>query len=222
MVQSCDNILHGFRYTTYKLGPPGEVNTQYLLRKASIEIDEFIAGVLELSESDHDMVVFFVKNTKRLLQKMLHEAESHTDPRKVVCNIPSILANMALIAESVSPEKIPVCFLTSTRNLYNIYVLGIVDMCCTMDGGSTVINQNYNVEPQIYLIDRHIQHYPKLLDWVHKSTEDWEEGELMSFQLRDHPKCRSLECQIWYLTSPDIRCQLHDLKTYHKLGHVTT
>jgi hypothetical protein len=155
-----------------------------------------------------------------LQQKMLHTAESDTDPGVVVFTIPLIINWMMAIAESVDPDEIPVYFLTSTRSLYYIYVLGVIDMCCTMDGGSTVIDQDYNAEHQLYLIERVIENYPKLSAWLEVSLEDWKRGEIMSYRMRTQTS--GFEAMAWYLTSYHWRCKLHSLEIYHKEGHAAT
>ena len=140
-------------------------------------------------------------------------------PGGVVWRIPSIISMMMAIAFSVHKEDLPKDFLRSTRMLYLVYVLGVVDMCCSMDHGSTVIDQDLHVEHQLHMINRHIEDYPKLLDWVRESIEDWEGGRAMSHHLSLDTIDDGFEAQVWYLTSHDIRCRLHLLKTYRKEGH---
>ena len=95
---------HGYDRTLYTPSEPSHVNSQYLLREACIQINEFIADALELSNKsgeisdelelsdrigEEDMDI--VNNVRRLLRKMIDAAVINTDPRVVVCSIPGIL-----------------------------------------------------------------------------------------------------------------------------------
>ena len=216
---------NGYDRILYKLSEPSDVNSQYLLRGACIEIKELIAGALTLCKRSGEVDMDYmniIERVRRLLKKMLDEAVIDTDPRVIVCRIPGILNNLMAIAHSVDEEELPPHFLASARNLYHTYVLGVVDICCTMDGGSTVIDQNYNVEPQLYHMARRIDKYPHLLDWVQQSTQDWERGRLMDSRLRFDRRCIGFESKVWYLTSPTRGSPLHFLDTYHKHGHAHT
>ena len=204
----------------YKLVPPSRANTQYLLNEAKIQINKFLMDATALSKVNNEVEQDDIDHIHELQQKMLHTAESDTDPGVVVFTIPAIINWMMAIAESVDPDEIPVDFLTSTRSLYYIYVLGVIDMCCTMDGGNTVIDQDYNAEHQLYLIERVIENYPKLSAWLEVSLEDWKRGEIMSYRMRT--QTGGFESMAWYLTSYHWRCKLHSLEIYHKEGHAAT
>jgi hypothetical protein len=220
MVQSYIGNYNGKSRRMYKLVPPSRANTQYLLNEAKIQINKFLMDASALSEVNNEVEQDDIDHIHELQQKMLHTAESDTDPGVVVFTIPAIINWMMAIAESVDPDEIPVYFLTSTRSLYYIYVLGVIDMCCTMDGGSTVIDQDYNAEHQLYLIERVIENYPKLSAWLEVSLEDWKRGEIMSYRMRTQTS--GFEAMAWYLTSYHWRCKLHSLEIYHKEGHAAT
>jgi hypothetical protein len=220
MVQSYIGNYNGKSRRMYKLVPPSRANTQYLLNEAKIQINKFLMDASALSKVNNEVEQDDIDHIHELQQKMLHTAESDTDPGVVVFTIPAIINWMMAIAESVDPDEIPVYFLTSTRSLYYIYVLGVIDMCCTMDGGSTVIDQDYNAEHQLYLIERVIENYPKLSAWLEVSLEDWKRGEIMSYRMRTQTS--GFEAMAWYLTSYHWRCKLHSLEIYHKEGHAAT
>ena len=220
MVQSYIGNYNGKSRRMYKLVPPSRANTQYLLNEAKIQINKFLMDAIALSKVNNEVEQDDIDHIHELQQKMLHTAESDTDPGVVVFAIPLIINWMMAIAESVDPDEIPVDFLTSTRSLYYIYVLGVIDMCCTMDGGSTVIDQDYNAEHQLYLIERVIEDYPKLSAWLEVSLEDWKRGEIMSYRMRTQTS--GFEAMAWYLTSYHWRCKLHSLEIYHKEGHAAT
>ena len=222
----------GYDRILYTLSEPSHVNSKYLLREACIQINEFIAyalelgnrsgevdTALELSNRSGEVDMDIINNIRRLLQKMLDAAAINSDPRVVLCSIPGILNWMKALAWCFDGEELPPSLSSSTRLLYYVYVLGVVDVCCTMDGGNTKIDQNYNVEPQLYLIDILLKEYPHLLDWVRQSTQDWEEGEEMSYIRKTDPKYSGFESEVWYLTSPRRGSPLHRIDKYHKDGH---
>jgi len=219
MVNSYDVMSRGRMRTRYELAIASNENTQYLFEEASAQIRVFIQDAIALYKTSLQDDMKYIEDIKVSLQNMEEDVRFFGRPGPIVWRIPSIISRMRSISSSVDEDDLPENFLESTRMLYLVYVLGFVDMCCTMDGGSSIIYQDVHVEPQLRVIDEHINHYPKLLDWVQESIEDWEWGEETSYQLRRDTVDGGFEAQVWYLTSPLIYNRLHSLKTYHKEGH---
>ena len=123
------------------------------------------------------------------------------------------------MTESVDQTGRSINLMKINRSLYHVYVIGLVDMCCTMDGGSTIIHEQCDVEPQLRCITRSIKKYPHLLDWVETSICDWKQAVDMSLLLQGGHIYTSMESGVWYLTSPSKFSTLQSLDTYHKTGH---
>jgi hypothetical protein len=203
--------------TRYELEPPSTVNMQYLIAQAFLPIQEFCEDALALNLSN---TVIDMEEEIEGIRKLQHKIIDATSPVLLIGSISATAHRMSGIANYCVESGTGTDLMTSARNLYLVLVIGFVDICCTMDGGSTIIDQMCDPEPQLNCISGCITQYPHLLDWVEMSIKDWKKGMWFASHLSDDPKVRrSMVSEVWYMTSPSRECTLQWPEIYLKEGH---
>ena len=74
--------------------------------------------------------------------------------------------------------------LKSVELMYYVFCIGFADICCTMNGNPSIIDENRNALQhlmEIHLTDsswRHVvlKRYPRLFEWINLSFLDWVNG----------------------------------------------
>jgi hypothetical protein len=61
----------------------------------------------------------------------------------------------------------------SIAMIYYVFALGFVDMCCTMNGGHSIIDDTTTAAPQVVCINEDVSKYPRLVGWMKKNGDDW-------------------------------------------------
>jgi hypothetical protein len=202
--------------TRYELGPPSNVNMQYLIAQAFLPIQEFCEDALALNLSNP---VIDMEDEIEGIRKLQHKIIDATSPVLLLGSISATAHRMSCIANYCVESGTGTDLMRSARTLYLVLVIGFVDICCTMDGGSTIIDQMCDPEPQLNCISEGITQYPHLLDWVEMSIEDWQQGMWFESNLSDHPKVRGMVSEVWYMTSPSRECTLQWPEIYLEEGH---
>ena len=205
-----------FGRVTYKLQPPPYEIIRYILHEACRHVEYFCDGALALytSESPTDMVRYTM-GIRNVRDKMINSTTLFT----LLNSISTVVSEMKLVTEALHKVGDIKNLIRSNRDLYYVYVVGFVDICITMDGGNTKIDQMCEVELQVKGITNRIKQYPHMLNWVETSIEDWDEGLEMCIAIQQNPKYNGMISQVWYMLSPRKNSTLQSLTKYHEEGH---
>ena len=209
-------VFNGFNRITYELQPPPYEIMQYILHEACRHIEDFCDYGLSLYTGDSTVdMMRYTMGIRGVRDKMINS----TSPFMLLNSISTVVSEMKLVMEALHKVWDIKNLIRSNRDLYYVYVVGFVDICITMDGGNTKIDQMCEVELQVNGITNHIKKYPHLLDWVETSIEDWEEGLEMCIALQKNQKYNGMISQVWYMLSPRKNSTLQSLTKYHEEGH---
>ena len=211
-----NRVLNRFNRITYELEPPPYEIMQYILHEACRHIEDFCNDTLSFytSESPVD-TMRYTMGIRNARDKIVNS----TSPFMLLNRISTVASEMKLVTEALHKVGDIKNLIRSNRDLYYVYVVGFVDICITMDGGNTKIDQVREVELQVKGITNHIKQYPHLLDWVETSIENWEEGLEMCISLQKNQKYNGMISQVWYMLSPRNNITLQSLTTYHQQGY---
>jgi len=181
----------------YQLESPYTTSMRYLKAQATFQIQQFCNHVLARSMSDPiidmenmdriheiqgkitDTGILNAIDTMETIDRIQSILDAITDEHSVfnvVCEIMHATEVMKSIAESVDAGELGPTLLRNTRNLFFVYVIGVVDVSYTRDHGRSIIDERFDAEPLVKSIANHMGQMPHLLDWVQRSIGDWTEG----------------------------------------------
>jgi hypothetical protein len=207
---------------TYALEQPSTVNLYFLVVTATCAVEDFCKNALNPEQGGRIPDVPSIDKLGNMKWKMLHASKSF----ELLDLIRKTTIYMCEIADECkrnggSQRRVD-SMMTVAEELYKVFVLGFADICCTMDGGDTLIDQGLRRFDQIGLpcTEKAIAKYPHLSDWVKLcNCEKWEEGMDASTLLLKNPIRQSILQEVWFMTSPSRSSTMQPLEVYKKYGH---
>ena len=207
-------VIDPFGTIGYELEDPSNVHIKFLVSRASFPIKQFCKYVVDLNERKLQTSPDFIED----IDEYQAGIKKTKDPFVLVDTLFNIIHTMQCAVQPVLRKEDATHLETIIRRLFYVYVLAVVDMCFTMDGEESIIDDRWAVEKQVNLIANHIPQYPHLSNWVNDSIVDWEDALEQNLELKRNSNWQNLESTAWYMTSPTESSTLESLETYVSHG----
>jgi hypothetical protein len=217
-------IIRNGGNTSYELEKPSTLNLYFLIVKAIRVIEKFCETAVnpELPGAMPDIAsIDVLRDKKSLIVAASNSLTLLGIIRSATTHMRQIVDTCKRLGVRRECDRVA-CMMLDVPLLYKVFVLGFADICCTMDGGDTLINQEFilldqNDWPCMY---KAISKYPHLSDWVKLCNgEKWENGMDANKLLLENPIRQSILQEVWFMTSPNRSSTMQPLELYEERGH---
>ena len=113
---------------------------------------------------------------------------SEKDPLELMDSIRAVVVMYDMYVDPDGGQRTQF-MMGSIAKIYFVFCLGFASICCTMNGRSSIINENTPSVGQILDINQFVSEYPRLSNWVKLSGENWMEAfdEISGVYRNAHP-----------------------------------
>jgi hypothetical protein len=207
---------------TYALEQTSQANLYFLVVTATCEVENFCKLAVSPDFPGAMPDLPSIDTLGNLRWKMLRASKSF----ELLDLVRHTTIYMCEIANKCNRDGGSQCrvdyMMTVAGELYKVFVLGFADICCTMDGGDTLIDQGLRRFDQIGFpsTEKAISKYPHLSDWVKLCNgENWKRGMDANALVLKNPIRQSILQEVWFMTSPSRESTIQPLEVYQKHGH---